>query len=274
MTVLNTADNIRLGARQVDRAYLGTVNVWDGMEKRVLAAFASVGAQGGIYKVRPGYCWQDTAGTVPANVNDPVGRLDDISGSGNHIRQATATARPTLLQVGTRYCLGSDVVDDFLASAASLTFGPSSYFAVAGSKAGGSGGLFMVGTSAANRVGLLNVGSVGRFMPYMRVAGSVLSSGAGVVNVWPDDVVAVAESLIVPGTSTGYVNGVQTHNFANTVAAQSIITAPIGLSAFGSNGQTELKRFYGGYAQSADPGSSNRLLVRQWLASLSGVTLP
>lgn len=243
------------------------------MDAQVVAAFAAVGAQGGIYKVRPGYCWQDTAGTVPANVNDPVGRLDDISGSGNHILQATATARPTLLQVGTRYCLGSDVVDDFLASAASLTFGPSSYFAVAGAKGSSPEGLFMVGSALTNRVGLLNVGSAGRFMPYMRVAGSVLSSGAGVVNVWPDDVVAVAESLIVPGTSTGYVNGVQSHNFANTVTTESI-TAPIGLSAGGSSVATQLKRFYGGYAQSADPGSSNRLLVRQWLASLSGVTLP
>ena len=40
--------------------------------------------------------WQDAAGTTPAGVGDPVGRIDDKSGNGNHATQSTLTARPTL----------------------------------------------------------------------------------------------------------------------------------------------------------------------------------
>lgn len=42
--------------------------------------------------------WQDTAGTVPAVVGDPVGRIDDKSGRGNNALQATAGNRPILRQ--------------------------------------------------------------------------------------------------------------------------------------------------------------------------------
>lgn len=42
--------------------------------------------------------WQDTAGTIPVVVGDPVGRVDDKSGRGNNAIQATAGNRPTLQQ--------------------------------------------------------------------------------------------------------------------------------------------------------------------------------
>lgn len=40
--------------------------------------------------------WQDSAGTTPAGVGDPVGRIDDKSGNGNHATQTTSSARPVL----------------------------------------------------------------------------------------------------------------------------------------------------------------------------------
>lgn len=42
--------------------------------------------------------WQDTAGTVPAVVGDPVGRIDDKSGNGNNAIQGTPANRPILRQ--------------------------------------------------------------------------------------------------------------------------------------------------------------------------------
>lgn len=42
--------------------------------------------------------WQDTAGTVPAVVGDPVGRINDKSGNGNNAIQGTAANRPILRQ--------------------------------------------------------------------------------------------------------------------------------------------------------------------------------
>ena len=57
----------------------------------------------------------DTAGTTPAAVGDPVGRINDKSGNDNHATQETAAARPILRQtVGGLYYLEFDGVDDEL----------------------------------------------------------------------------------------------------------------------------------------------------------------
>ncbi|MFN3991241.1 MAG: hypothetical protein ACK4IS_13395 [Erythrobacter sp.] len=62
--------------------------------------------------------WQDSAGTVPVTaVGQPVGRILDKSGNGNHFTQPTSAARP-LLQIdsGGRHFLLFDGVDDVLVS--------------------------------------------------------------------------------------------------------------------------------------------------------------
>lgn len=60
--------------------------------------------------------YQDSAGTTPINaVEQPVGRILDKSGRGNHAYQTTSTSRPVLRQdAGGRYYLSFDGVDDFL----------------------------------------------------------------------------------------------------------------------------------------------------------------
>ena len=57
--------------------------------------------------------FQDSAGTTPAAVDSPVGRINDKSGNGNNAVQATAAARPILRAGGY---LEFDGVDDFLRS--------------------------------------------------------------------------------------------------------------------------------------------------------------
>ena len=55
--------------------------------------------------------WQDAAGTTPAGVGDPVGRIDDKSGNGNHATQTTSAARPILQQSGATPVLsGTELV--------------------------------------------------------------------------------------------------------------------------------------------------------------------
>jgi hypothetical protein len=44
--------------------------------------------------------FQDAAGTIPAAVDAPVGRMEDKSGNGNHVLQPIAEARPMLRQGG------------------------------------------------------------------------------------------------------------------------------------------------------------------------------
>lgn len=58
---------------------------------------------------------QDSAGTVAAAVDSPVGRMMDKSGRGNHVTQATDGFRPILRQdAGLKYYLEFDGADDFL----------------------------------------------------------------------------------------------------------------------------------------------------------------
>lgn len=60
--------------------------------------------------------FQDSAGTIPVTaVGQPVGRMLDKSGQGNHATQSTSAARPTLQQdVAGKYYLSFDGVDDTL----------------------------------------------------------------------------------------------------------------------------------------------------------------
>ncbi|HWH22758.1 MAG TPA: hypothetical protein VNT25_05640 [Allosphingosinicella sp.] len=65
-----------------------------------------------------GSMFQDSAGTIAAAVDSPVGRINDKSGRGNHAVQATAAARPMLrIDGGGRPYLEFDGVDDCLRKA-------------------------------------------------------------------------------------------------------------------------------------------------------------
>ena len=61
--------------------------------------------------------FQDTAGATPVTtVGQPVGRINDKSGRGNHLTQATAGSRPLLQNANFENYLDFDGVDDFLVS--------------------------------------------------------------------------------------------------------------------------------------------------------------
>jgi hypothetical protein len=64
--------------------------------------------------------FQDSAGTTPVTaVEQPVGKILDKSGRGNHATQATSASRPILRQdANGKYYLFFDGVDDSLATAA------------------------------------------------------------------------------------------------------------------------------------------------------------
>jgi hypothetical protein len=61
--------------------------------------------------------YQDSAGTTPAAVDSPVGKILDKSGGGHHATQATSDSRPILRQSGGVYYLEFDGVDDSLETA-------------------------------------------------------------------------------------------------------------------------------------------------------------
>lgn len=71
--------------------------------------------------------FQDSAGTIPVTAaGQPVGRINDKSGRGNHFIQATNANRPTLqVDGGGRYYLEGDGINDVLRPAAAVAAGSS-----------------------------------------------------------------------------------------------------------------------------------------------------
>ena len=86
----------------------------------------SAGEQGAFYIPMPivlgaQALFQDAAGTVPVTADgDPVGRMLDQSGNGNHAIQSVSGSRPAYRTDGTLHWLEFDGVDDFLSTGASV----------------------------------------------------------------------------------------------------------------------------------------------------------
>lgn len=84
-----------------------------------LSLFAS-GEQGAWYDPSDlTTLFQDAAGTMPVTADgQPVGKILDKSGRGNHATQSTAASRPLYKTDGTYHWLQFDGVNDYLATAA------------------------------------------------------------------------------------------------------------------------------------------------------------
>jgi hypothetical protein len=107
--------------------------------------------------------FQDAAGTIPAAVDAPVGRINDKSGRGNHLTQATAAAQPMLRRDPTSALLylEFDGVDDWLdgGTGLGLGMGTQGLFCVLAARLGAASNQFICGrtraASAAGRWSLL-----------------------------------------------------------------------------------------------------------------------
>ena len=91
---------------------------WNNLSAAIRALFAS-SEQGAWYDPSDlTTLFQDSAGTIPVTATgQPVGRMNDKSGRGNHATQATAAARPVLQIDAGKYYLAFDGVDDAMATA-------------------------------------------------------------------------------------------------------------------------------------------------------------
>ncbi|WP_348826657.1 hypothetical protein [Halomonas sp. RT37] len=147
----------------------------------VSAAFGS-GQLGALYVIQPDYqgitiLWQDEAGTIPAAADgDPVGRIDDLSGGGNH---ATTPVPGTLRGSAGNWRLEFDGVDDYYDLPLGLAQNsPSLYLAFAGAYrelAGADKSMiwFSTGTSSTGTRARLNT----RATTYLQAAGRRLDEG-------------------------------------------------------------------------------------------------
>ena len=106
----------RGGSREVEKlsisdlSYSPYLTIIDNLNALLTSLF-SAGEQGAFYIPRPTVngaqvLFQDSAGTVPVAADgDPVGRMLDQSGNGNHATQAVSGARPVYRTDGTLHWL-------------------------------------------------------------------------------------------------------------------------------------------------------------------------
>lgn len=78
------------------------------------------GEQGAVYDFSDlSSLFQDEAGTIPVTAaGQPVGKILDLSGNGNHLHAHDPSYRPLLQTDGTHYYLDGDGIDDYLHAAA------------------------------------------------------------------------------------------------------------------------------------------------------------
>lgn len=115
------ADAYVAGIRVSDTlgVYFTTATPGGGIDEQIAALFASY--TGFWYDPSDlTTMWQDSAGTTPAVVDQPVGRILDKSGNANHLGQATADRRPILRQAGDLYYLDFDGTNDALVSVTTI----------------------------------------------------------------------------------------------------------------------------------------------------------
>jgi hypothetical protein len=90
----------------------------------LITSLFSAGEQGAFYIPRPivngvQSLFQDAAGTVPVTASgDPVGKMLDQSGNGNHATQSVSGSRPVYRTDGTLHWLEFDGVDGFMETGA------------------------------------------------------------------------------------------------------------------------------------------------------------
>ena len=127
MTVINNADAVYLGGTAVDRVYVGSERLWPAFSPVELFANSEQGAWYDPSDLST--LFQDAAGTVPVTADgDPVGRMLDKSGNGNHAIQAVSGNRPVYRTEGTLHWLQGNGTTTFMTGINFLTL--TQYWAV------------------------------------------------------------------------------------------------------------------------------------------------
>lgn len=245
--------------RSLYGAGYGTISPGGGGTAWSPAALFASGEQGVWYDPSDfSTMFQDSAGTTPVTaVGQPVGKILDKSGRGNHASQSTAAARPVLQQDGNgKYYLSFDGVDDFI-SATGMT----------------------QTTDMDALYGMMSVGNAAVFIrAYGAPDGFAMSK----------EVSSSAAHSSAAGTATGYVNGVvlpaQTRDAVATAWPDNVVAViecqTMDLATSWGGGWTfgyypsfaGLRRLYPGILRQGMT-AAELTNARAWVAGKCGVTL-
>ena len=245
----------------------------------LIAQIFSANEQGAIYIPRPvvngaQVLFQDAAGTVPVTADgDPVGKMLDQSGNGNHATQSTSAKRPIYRTDGTLHWLEPDGVDDAML-ATNQAFNLNVFTAAMAVKLSGTFNARVFdsrGTGAAGVVGF-------HIKPFNNNNNPFIDDGSGTDDLF---------SSIKTGTKVNLTqrngvdptilreNGEQTVS-DNAPASGSILTSFDSVLFANSNGQDSQLfggRFYGGLVVGRYADTYTDEQIESYLAGLSGVSL-
>ena len=256
---------------------------WVNALQALINSLFGAGEQGAFYIPRPivngaQALFQDSAGTVPVTADgDPVGKMIDQSGNGNHASQTVSGARPTYRTDGTLHWLQPDGIDDsFLVQ--NKAFNLNTFSALCATE---------IGSNSNQRVydtrGTGGVGDAKGFhlKPYVNSAtdGYVVDEGNGFNNLSIPATSSVSTKItlatyIFEGEmrlrENGALSGSLTASFADIVSTlESVMFA----NSNGQNAQLFDGRYYGGFVVDRVISEGEENSSDQYFAALAGVTL-
>lgn len=223
--------------------------------------------------------FQDAAGTIAGAVDQPVGRILDISGNGNHASQAVSGDRPTLRSSGGLYWLEFVTGYNDELRTGNFLINSLGFYCVAGlsmdsrSGAGISSMFFGVGTKGAGAatndvMGLAERTDVVQdIVGAQRIGSSLVAGTATARNFYSIGSAFIGESYQESGLIAASVNNNQ--RLAKIYAPSDSPVANNSLAIQSTNSM----KFFGGIFVKREVDDSLKRLCRQFLAAKSGVTL-
>jgi hypothetical protein len=223
--------------------------------------------------------FQDAAGTIAGAVDQPVGRILDISGNGNHASQAVSGDRPTLRSSGGLYWLEFVAgVNDELRTSNFLT-NSLGFYCVAGlsmdsrSAAGVTSMFFGVGTKGRPHTGSDVMGMAERTDVVQDIAGAQrIGSSLTIGGTIARNFYSIGSAFVGEGYQESGLIAASVNNNQRVVARYAPNDSPTANHQLAIQSANAMK-FFGGIFVKREVDESMKRLCRQFLAAKSGVTL-
>lgn len=217
--------------------------------------------------------YQDAAGTTPVTATgQPVGKILDKSGRGNHASQATAASRPTLQQDSNgKYYLNFDGTDDGMATPSIDFTGTDKVTVVAGVRKNSAANYGCLAELSANASS--NVGTFALWSPYelekYRFDSRYSSTGLALSGAYAAPVSNVITALgnISGDSSVLRVNGAQAASSASDQGTGNFGNYPLYIGRRAGTSAPFNGRLYGLIVRGAESTAAQIAQTEQYMNS-------
>ena len=222
--------------------------------------------------------FQDAAGTIPGAVGQPVGRVLDISGNGNHASQAVSGDRPTLRSSGGLYWLEFVTgVNDELRTGNFLT-NSLGFYSVAGlsmdsrSAAGITSMFFGAAAKGAGNTSNDVMGMAERTDVVQDIVGAQRIGISTVGEARDRNIYNIGSAFIGEAYQESGLIAARVNNTLPVTSAYAPTDSPVASNSLAIQSANAMK-FFGGIFAKREVDDTLKSLCRQFLAAKSGVTL-